>query len=146
MAKKQRKTTPIDQRLYRSCKYIEQTECWEWQLSTNNIGYGLIRDADHGDGEKGGMRTTHRVSYEIHKGHIPDNKVVMHTCDNPKCCNPDHLHLGTRQDNSQDMIGKGRDNLFGSKNSRKCKYCNMFTTPAMLTRWHDENCKHKTQH
>ena len=113
MAKRQRKTTPIDERLYRSCKYIEETECWEWQLATNNIGYGMIRDPDYGPHEKGGMRTTHRVSYEIHKGRIPNNKIVMHSCDNPKCCNPEHLFLGTHQDNSQDMISKDRHNNFG---------------------------------
>ena len=146
MAGLKRKTTPIDERLYRSCKYIEETECWEWQRATNNIGYGMIRDPDYGDNERGGMRTTHRVSYEIHKGRIPKNKIVMHSCDNPKCCNPEHLFLGTHKDNSQDMISKDRHNNFGSKHSRKCKYCDIYTTPAMLTRWHDENCKFKPEH
>jgi len=136
--RRQYKTVPLDQRLYRSCKYIEETECWEWQKATNNIGYGMIRDADHG-----GMRTTHRVSYEIHKGKIPKGKLVLHMCDNPKCCNPEHLFLGTHKDNSHDMIEKGRDNNFGSKNPRKCKYCDMVTIPTLLNRWHDENCKHK---
>jgi len=135
---RQYKSVPLDQRLYRGCKYNEQTDCWEWQRATNNIGYGMIRD-----NEIQGMRTTHRVSYEIHKGKIPNGRLVLHTCDNPACCNPDHLFLGTHKDNSQDMIEKGRDNNFGCKNRRKCKYCDMVTVPSLIKRWHDENCKYK---
>jgi len=52
--------------------------------------------------------TAHRFSYIVHKGDIPNGLVVMHTCDNPRCINPKHLILGTRKQNTQDMIDKGR--------------------------------------
>lgn len=51
---------------------------------------------------------THRVAYEEAHGPIPSGEVVMHLCDNPACCNPDHLTLGTPKDNVHDAILKGR--------------------------------------
>jgi hypothetical protein len=64
----------------------------------------------------------HRVSWELFSNQsIPDGKVIMHTCDNRKCCNPGHLKLGTHQDNINDMVSKGRnrdqygENNFSSK-------------------------------
>lgn len=112
-------------------------ECWLWQGGKNNIGYGLIRDHDK-------MRTVHRVSYEEHnKTKIPEGKVVCHECDNILCVNPNHLWIGSLTENTQDMIAKGRHNLFGSKNKIKCKYCDIKTSSAMLSRWHNEKCRHK---
>ena len=50
----------------------------------------------------------HRVAWELFIGGIPDNMFVLHRCDNPKCCNPKHLFLGTQSDNAKDMHSKGR--------------------------------------
>ena len=64
----------------------------------------------------------HRASWIIHKGNIPRGKCVCHYCDNPKCTNPDHLWIGTHQQNNDDKIAKGRANCplpphkVGSKN------------------------------
>lgn len=50
----------------------------------------------------------HRVIYREHYGEIPEGMVVMHSCDNRTCINPEHLSLGTHRDNALDMINKGR--------------------------------------
>ena len=136
MGRKKGSGTPIDIRLMNKTKVNEITGCWEWQGGRNNIGYGMIR-GEHG------MRTTHRVSYEVHKGAIPAGMIVMHDCDNPLCVNPSHLRIGTHKDNTHDMMRKGRNNYFGVHNLRPCKHCNQMASPAMLARWHNDKCKQK---
>lgn len=58
-------------------------------------------------GNRHGM-PAHRYAYEQAKGPIPDGMVVMHTCDNRKCVNPEHLIVGTQSDNMRDCVAKGR--------------------------------------
>lgn len=108
--------------------------CWEWTGGKNNVGYGMFRDG-------AGMRTAHRVSYELHKGKIPKGKHVCHSCDNPKCVNPDHLWVGTHQDNMQDRSRKNRNSFQWKIDT--CKYCKATMHVGLLKRWHNENCKHK---
>lgn len=76
--------------------------CWIWQRQKSSTGYGKITVSSK-------KLFAHRVSYEVFKGNIPENKIVMHTCDNPSCVNPDHLKLGTQKENIQDMFSKGRN-------------------------------------
>lgn len=60
----------------------------------------------------------HRFSWEFYnKQEIPEEMCVLHVCDNPPCCNPDHLFIGTMKDNTQDMIRKRRNNNPGPKNA-----------------------------
>ena len=79
-------------------------ECWPWTAAKANKGYGTIGIGGRGSGNIG----AHRLSYILNIGQIPDGKIVCHKCDNPPCCNPAHLFLGTHKDNTQDMMQKGR--------------------------------------
>jgi hypothetical protein len=83
--------------------YVKITSsCWFWIGTKNRRGYGKMCFQ--------GNTTTpaHRVSYQLFKGKIEGNLLVCHTCDVPSCVNPDHLWLGTTQDNKKDQIIKGR--------------------------------------
>jgi hypothetical protein len=80
---------------------IMPSGCWEWIGSKNDFGYGLLLI------DKVQIRA-HRYSYERSKGPIPRGLVIMHSCDNPPCVNPDHLSLGTRLENNRDAAHKGR--------------------------------------
>lgn len=89
--------------------------CWEWTSSIDGSGYGLFMMGSRADGTRGARRAS-RVSYELHVGPI-GNSCVCHRCDNRRCVNPEHLFLGSRYDNMQDMLTKGRGpNQAGEKN------------------------------
>lgn len=76
-------------------------KCWLFIGCKNSWGYGFIR-------VDGLNKYAHRVAYELSKGPIKDGQVVMHSCDNPGCVNPDHLSVGTHQDNMDDAVAKQR--------------------------------------
>lgn len=88
-------------------RYVEKTDsCWIWTGSSRTKkGYGMLQKIG---GSKGKGMTAHRLSYQIHKGEIPESMVVMHSCDNPSCVNPDHLSVGTQSQNILEAIAKGR--------------------------------------
>lgn len=95
-------------------KKIHKTDsCWEWIGGTNQYGYGKFRIGSSKDRTRCTC-PSHRISYMLFKGDIPDDLNICHSCDNPKCVNPDHLWTGTHNDNVQDKILKGRD-LRGEK-------------------------------
>jgi len=77
--------------------------CWLWLAGTNPHGYGMFRVEPYVS-----MYLSHRYSYELAHGKIPDGLNVLHSCDNPPCVNPDHLFLGDQFDNMADMYAKNR--------------------------------------
>jgi hypothetical protein len=100
---------PLEVRLWRHVRRGEPHECWEWQGKSVLDGYGYICTRRRGRAEK-----AHRVAWELTNGPIPPGEgfhgfVVMHLCDNRKCCNPAHLKLGTQAENMRDMHRKGRN-------------------------------------
>jgi hypothetical protein len=78
-----------------------ESDCWEWQADRQTTGYGRFTF----DGK---VRKAHRMAYALAVGPIPEGMQVLHRCDNPPCCNPAHLWLGTMKDNMADREAKGR--------------------------------------
>ena len=77
------------------------SECWPWKRAVFHMGHGAV----HFEGKQD---RAHRVAWRLTNGPIPDGLCVLHHCDNPPCCNPSHLFLGTKTDNSRDRDRKGR--------------------------------------
>jgi len=80
----------------------DTTGCLEWQRALSNSGYGQFW-------YQGKDVRTHRLAFELHHGRpITEGMILLHSCDNPKCCKPDHLREGTMQENMDDRNSKNR--------------------------------------
>jgi hypothetical protein len=108
--------------------------CWEWKPRPGHPGYGQFSITGRN------RIYAHRYVWQSLRGAIPEKMMVCHTCDNPRCVNPDHLFLGTNSDNQRDSSAKGRhrnsrkthcknghplsgENLQRNKSGRRCRIC-----------------------
>lgn len=89
---------------------VSPSGCWLWLRSQLPTGYGRLR-------YHGRIEYAHRVAFQEWHGSIPEGLHVLHSCDVPACCNPDHLRAGTPKDNAIDRETRGRG--AGAKNFRK---------------------------
>lgn len=112
-------------------RYIPEpnTGCWLWMGSLDGKKYGMLQI-------NGKMKKTHRFSWEIAHGKIPKGIHVLHKCDTPTCCNPDHLFLGTNQDNVDDKMQKRRHWTFSKTH---CSEGHELTPENTRIRKHDNS-------
>ena len=94
----------FEDRFWSYVKKGNSDECWPWLGSLDSHGYGKIHVYNDI------TLLAHRVSWELAYGSIPTGLCVLHHCDNPRCVNPDHLFLGTHEDNARDRESKHRGN------------------------------------
>jgi hypothetical protein len=92
------------ERFWSRVKIGKPDECWPWLGSRKHSGmpYGKFKLASYK------TVTASRCAYALGTGQEPGEAAVLHSCDNPPCCNPGHLYAGTIKDNSRDMVERGR--------------------------------------
>lgn len=95
---------PPHERVWRFVEKRGPDECWPWKGAKTQYGYGQFKITNRP--VKYGV--AHRFIFECINGDVGDNRVVRHTCDNPPCCNPNHLLKGTQADNMADMVARSR--------------------------------------
>ncbi len=123
-------------------------ECWEWKGGKSSAGYGVFEINKKYIG-------AHRFSYIINNGDIPDHTLVCHSCDNPPCCNPNHLFNGTYKDNAVDRNNKcrqfiplGNKGRFGKPHTEETKQkmrdsAKKREKQSMTGKFHTEETKRK---
>ena len=93
-----------------------EDECWPWKDYVEESGYGRVS-------YNGKVELAHRVAFVLSGGQFTDGPLVLHSCDNPPCCNPKHLHSGTHAKNNEECVLRGRHGggRVGGKLGRTCK-------------------------
>lgn len=118
---------------FEDCYKVDESGCWLWMRALKGCGYGH-------KWHEGKYKSAHRIAWELNRGQIPEGLFVLHRCDVMRCVNPEHLFLGTHQDNMEDQRRKGRHldaackyghpltegNLYRFSNGRRsCKTCTL---------------------
>lgn len=111
---------PVIDRLRAGIRIDPTSGCWNWQRATNDEGYGRI---NIGTKAENAVAFTHRVSYELHVGPIPEGLVLDHLCRNTACCNPNHLEPVTQRVN----LHRGQGSTASDAAKTHCKWGHEFT-------------------
>lgn len=94
---------------------LEKGKCWLWRGALDRHSYGQFK-AFSGTSP---LRA-HRVAWEIFNGReVPDGMHILHSCDDPRCCNPDHLRPGTHGENMADKVSRGRSGYGAPRNGKR---------------------------
>lgn len=104
----------LDKRFWSKVDVRGPDDCWEWQAGIKSTGRGMFSI-----GRKNIQ--AHRMAWELTNGEIPGDLQVLHTCDNGKCCNPNHLYIGTHLDNMRDKVVRHRCNSLKGESDPKHK-------------------------
>ena len=104
MAGERERLMAMAERVLQRCIPEPNSGCWLWEGACNDKGYGQIW-------HDGRCQYTHRAMLESRVGALPKGVLACHRCDNPGCCNPDHLFAGSVKDNALDMVAKRRHPL-----------------------------------
>lgn len=94
-------TNKDKERFFSKIRKGAEDECWPWIAGKTGPGYGEFK-------LKGKVYSSSRITYFLEFGEISEDLDCLHSCDNPPCCNPFHLFLGSHKDNMDDKYSKGR--------------------------------------
>lgn len=111
---KSRLSAKYAERFWSKVNIAGPDDCWEWTASRDKDGYGRFC-------MEGRRRRANRIAYMFANGFDPCRLGVLHTCDNPACCNPNHLWLGTCLDNNKDRERKHRSADLRGENAHTVK-------------------------
>jgi predicted XRE-type DNA-binding protein len=102
----------IRERFWSGVDIRSDDECWNWIRSIGSAGSGVftIRRKNI---------SAYKMAWELTYGDVPEGKILCHICDNRKCCNPNHLYVGTHKENAEDRKNRGRN---GDQRGEKSKH------------------------
>ena len=127
---------PLAMQRLKSRLVVNGCGCWVWQGSVNRLGYGQLAVGTR-------RFMAHRLAYMLWKGEITPGLYVCHDCDNPRCCNPAHLHQGTAKQNMQEASARdrwGRNKITHCKHGHPLSGENVYRAPSKPNKRHCRTC------
>lgn len=123
----------LAERFHEKIMYEPNSGCHLWMGGTKDGGYGIIGLG----GRNLGTDKAHRVAWRLLRGEIPEGGNVLHKCDTPACCNPDHLYIGTLADNARDCVRRGR-NFIPNNRGERAKWAKLNADQAREIKKHEK--------